>query len=67
MDKLNIKTGNFKDLITDEPYVRKDIITIQDPSNLDKFNIQAFYYVRKNLKMVDEGKDLGFLSHKKIL
>ena len=29
MEQLNLKPKNFKDLLTDEPFTRKDIITIQ--------------------------------------
>ena len=29
MEQLNLKAKNFKDLLTDEPFTRKDIITIQ--------------------------------------
>ncbi|XP_076452779.1 RING-type E3 ubiquitin-protein ligase PPIL2-like [Babylonia areolata] len=57
VERLNVKTKSLKDLITDEPFTRKDIITIQDPTNLDKFNIQAFYYVRKNLRVTDEEEE----------
>ena len=32
------------------------LVFLQDPTDLDKFNIQAFYYIRKNLKLADEGK-----------
>ena len=32
--QLNISAQNWKDLLTDEPFKRKDIITIQDPHNL---------------------------------
>ena len=29
VEQLNIKTKSFKDLLTDEPFTRKDIITLQ--------------------------------------
>ena len=29
VERLNIKPGHWKDLLTDEPWTRKDIITIQ--------------------------------------
>lgn len=61
VERLNIKPGHWKDLVTDEPFVRKDIITIQDPSNLDKFNMANFYHLRQNLKLVDEGQELSYL------
>lgn len=54
VEQLNIKPNFWKDLITDEPFTRKDIITIQDPTNLDKFNLASFFHIRKNLKLVNE-------------
>lgn len=50
IDELNIKPNYFKDLLNDEPFTKKDIITIQDPSNLTKFNLSTFYHVKQNLK-----------------
>lgn len=50
VEQLNIKANFFKDLLTDEPFAKKDIITIQDPSNLSKFNLSNFYYLKENLK-----------------
>lgn len=55
VDQLNIKPNFWKDLVTDEPFTRKDIITIQDPTHLDKFNLASFYHIQKNLKLVSEG------------
>ena len=51
VDKLNIKAGNFKDLLTDEDFNRKDIITIQDPTSLEKFNISNFHHVKNSMKV----------------
>lgn len=57
VERLNIKPNHWKDLLTDEPFTRKDIITLQDPSNLDKFNMQSFFHIKKNLKIVDEEEE----------
>jgi len=35
IDELNVKPKNWKDLLTDEKFTRKDLITIQDPMNLE--------------------------------
>lgn len=35
IDRLNIKPGNWHDLVTDEAFTRKDIITLQDPQNVE--------------------------------
>lgn len=56
VEQLNIKSKNWKDLITDEPFERKDIITLQDPNNLSKFNISTFHHVQNNLRVETEGK-----------
>ena len=63
IEQLNIKASFWRDLITDEPFTRKDIIEIQDPSNLDKFNLAKFYHVIKNLKVKDKGIYLIFNNH----
>ena len=34
VEELNIKPRNWVDLLTDEPFTRKDIVHIQDPLNL---------------------------------
>ncbi|XP_031551491.1 RING-type E3 ubiquitin-protein ligase PPIL2-like [Actinia tenebrosa] len=57
VEELNLKAKNFKDLITDEPFTRKDIITLQDPKNLEKFNISAFHHQRNNLKVPDKDEE----------
>jgi len=56
IDELNIKNKNWKDLLTDEPFARKDIIVLQDPQNLDKFNISKFQHLKKDWKVAEEDK-----------
>ncbi|XP_062130404.1 RING-type E3 ubiquitin-protein ligase PPIL2 [Drosophila sulfurigaster albostrigata] len=58
IEQLNIKTKNWKDLIDDTPFLRKDIITIQDPQHLEKYDISKFYYIRKNLRILTEEEEL---------
>ncbi|XP_065345924.1 RING-type E3 ubiquitin-protein ligase PPIL2 [Cloeon dipterum] len=57
IEQLNIKTKSFKDLLTDEPYNRKELITLQDPANIDKFNISTFYHLKHDLKLVEDEKE----------
>ncbi|XP_055387385.1 RING-type E3 ubiquitin-protein ligase PPIL2 [Condylostylus longicornis] len=54
IEQLNIKTKNWKDLVDDTPFQRKNLITIQDPNNLEKFDITKFYHIKKNLKVLTE-------------
>lgn len=55
IEQLNIKNKNWKDLITDENFERKDIIVLQDPNNLSKFNISSFHHIKNNLRVETEG------------
>ncbi|RHZ79257.1 hypothetical protein Glove_150g39 [Diversispora epigaea] len=55
IDRLNIKTKNWKDLLEDVPFTRKDIITLQDPHNLESRNLMNFHYLKNDLK-IDEDK-----------
>eukprot|EP01113_Clastostelium_recurvatum_P004045 TRINITY_DN11794_c0_g1_i1.p1 TRINITY_DN11794_c0_g1~~TRINITY_DN11794_c0_g1_i1.p1 ORF type:complete len:563 (+),score=185.37 TRINITY_DN11794_c0_g1_i1:30-1691(+) len=55
IETMNIKPKMWRDLIDDTPFTRKDIITIQDPNNLERRNIAEFQYVKEGL----EGKDKG--------
>ncbi|KAK3930948.1 RING-type E3 ubiquitin-protein ligase PPIL2 [Frankliniella fusca] len=54
VEQLNFKTKNFKDLLTDQEFVRKDVITIQDPRKVDKFNLSTFFHIKNNHRLVDD-------------
>ncbi|XP_060528504.1 RING-type E3 ubiquitin-protein ligase PPIL2 [Cylas formicarius] len=56
VEQLNIKNNNWKDLINDETFERKDIIVLQDPNNLLKFNISQFHHVKHNLRVETEAE-----------
>lgn len=52
--ELNIKPKNWKELLTDEPFARKDLITIQNPNALDSKVLGEFDHVKQGLKLEDE-------------
>ncbi|XP_065073432.1 RING-type E3 ubiquitin-protein ligase PPIL2 [Ochlerotatus camptorhynchus] len=54
IEQLNIKAKNWKDLLDDTPFTRKDLITIQDPANLEKFNISNFHHIKKKMRVETE-------------
>ncbi|KAJ3158180.1 Peptidyl-prolyl cis-trans isomerase cyp8 [Geranomyces michiganensis] len=66
VERLNIKTKNWVDLMTDEPFKRKDIITLQDPHDILARNISAFYHVKNDIApVISDAKrkkeaDVGF-------
>lgn len=54
VEQLNLKAKNWKDLLNDTPFQRKDIITIQDPIHLEKFNLTNYHHIKNNLRVIDE-------------
>ncbi|CAM6051939.1 unnamed protein product [Sphagnum compactum] len=52
--ELNIKPKNWKELLTDEPFTRDDLITIQDPNALDAKVLSEFDHVKNELQLDDE-------------
>jgi hypothetical protein len=57
VNELNVKPGYWKDLETDAPFTRKDIIHIQDPMNLSGRNVAEFHHVKTKLTMRDGDTD----------
>ena len=47
IDRLNIKPCNMRDLLTDEKFSRSDLITLQDPSHPEKWDVSTFHYVKQ--------------------
>jgi peptidyl-prolyl cis-trans isomerase-like protein 2 len=45
--ELNLKSKNFKDLINGEPFVKADIITLQDPNNMEKKRTSNFWHLKR--------------------
>lgn len=46
VEQLNIKAKNWRDLVTDDEFTRKDIITLQDPQNVEARNFGSFKHLR---------------------
>jgi len=59
VERLNVKTGNWRDLISDEPFKRSDVVMIQDPMSLgDKYNFTAFHHIKNDLRVNKEEEEL---------
>ena len=52
VERLNFKPKMWKDLVTEETFSRKDVITLQDPQNLESRNLSSFQYIK-------DGEDAG--------
>jgi len=57
VEELNVKTKNFRDLLTDEPFSKKDIIVLQNPMQTDRLNPSQFYHFVNKLKWMEEDED----------
>jgi peptidyl-prolyl cis-trans isomerase-like protein 2 len=47
VEKLNIKAKNWRDLVSEEEFKRSDIITLQDPQNIESRNLSQFKYLKE--------------------
>lgn len=47
VERLNIKAKMWRDLVSDEEFTRKDIITLQDPQNLESRDLSSFEYLKE--------------------
>lgn len=54
IERLNIKPGHWCDLVTDQKFSRADIITLQDPHNVEKKDLSRFDHLKNNLKVPNE-------------
>lgn len=46
VERLNVKPKMWRDLVSDQEFGRKDIITLQDPQNVESRNLSAFKYLK---------------------
>ncbi|CAJ0605830.1 unnamed protein product [Cylicocyclus nassatus] len=54
VQELNLKANHLKDLLTDTPFHRSDIIVLQDPNHIEKFNMEKFYHVQFDPKTKEQ-------------
>ena len=49
VERLNIKAKNWKDLVNEQDFSRKDIITLQDPQNIGARDLSSFKYIQEGV------------------
>ena len=54
IERLNIKPKHWRDLVGDEEFTRKDIITLQDPQNLESRDMSEFKYLKDGTSTLTE-------------
>ncbi|KNG45469.1 peptidyl-prolyl cis-trans isomerase cyp8 [Stemphylium lycopersici] len=58
VERLNIKAKNWRDLVSDDEFTRKDIITLQDPQSIESRDFSSYKHV-KDGDTVMAGSDSG--------
>lgn len=53
VERLNLKPRHFCDLLTDEPFSRSDIISLQDPMAPERFDMSNFYHVKNKISLTE--------------
>ncbi|KAF2643814.1 hypothetical protein P280DRAFT_218067 [Massarina eburnea CBS 473.64] len=56
VERLNIKAKNWRDLVSDEEFTRKDIITLQDPQNIESRDFNSYKHIRDGETVVAESE-----------
>ncbi|KHJ42342.1 peptidyl-prolyl cis-trans isomerase, cyclophilin-type [Trichuris suis] len=54
VEELNLKPKHYKDLINDVPFTKGDIIVLQDPYHLERFDISKFDHVKNDLRVKED-------------
>ncbi len=54
VERLNVKAKMWRDLVSDAEFGRKDIITLQDPLNVNGRNLSEFKYLREGVNTLTE-------------
>jgi peptidyl-prolyl cis-trans isomerase-like protein 2 len=57
VERLNIKAKNWRDLVSDTEFKRSDIITLQDPQNVDSRNLSAFKHLLDERSSTGAGRE----------
>jgi peptidyl-prolyl cis-trans isomerase-like protein 2 len=57
VERLNIKAKMWRDLVNDEEFSRKDVITLQDPQNIASRDLSSFKYLQDGIStLIEEQK-----------
>ena len=57
IERLNMKAKNWRDLVSDEEFSRRDIITLQDPQHLASRDLSNFKYIREGTSTLTEEQE----------
>jgi peptidyl-prolyl cis-trans isomerase-like protein 2 len=55
VDQLNVKAKNMTDLLSGEAFSKADIVTVQDPADWSRRQIDLFEHIRRKRAQIDGG------------
>ena len=58
VERLNIKAKMWRDLVSDVEFSRKDIITLQDPQNIESRNLSSFKHIKDGVSTLTPEQEL---------
>jgi peptidyl-prolyl cis-trans isomerase-like protein 2 len=59
VERLNVKAKNWRDLVSDDEFTRKDIITLQDPQNIESRDFSSYKHIK-------DGETIGLGSESNV-
>ena len=59
VERLNIKAKMWLDLVDDREFGRSDIITLQDPQNVESRDLSKFKFLKEGESVLSKVSDLG--------
>ncbi|GAM28255.1 hypothetical protein SAMD00019534_114310, partial [Acytostelium subglobosum LB1] len=62
VQKLNFEAKHYFDLIDDTPFIKADILTIQNPADRSLRNLSNFHFIRAGLDIKDESSKTSILN-----
>lgn len=57
IERLNIKAKMWRDLVSDDEFTRKDIVTLQDPHDLGNRDMAGFKYIQEGTSTLTEEQE----------
>ena len=57
IERLNVKAKMWRDLVSDDEFSRKDIITLQDPHNLSNRDMSGFKFIQEGTSTLTDEQE----------
>ncbi|OLY79797.1 Peptidyl-prolyl cis-trans isomerase-like 2 [Smittium mucronatum] len=58
IEEFNIKPRSMRDLITDQPFTKSDLIELYNPQDKSNRRIESFYYIQQGINFIPSKKNI---------